>query len=60
LDGRLGRSARTFVACFFRAVDRDGDNVMPDGELVAVAKPVRRMHPIVGTVQERAIGGNVV
>ena len=33
---------------------------MPDAKPVAIAKPVRRVHPMVGPVQEGAVGGNVV
>ncbi len=50
--GRLGRS--------FLALDRDRHDVVAYRETVAVAEPVRRGHPMVGAVQEGAVGGDVV
>jgi hypothetical protein len=56
----LRRFAFVYAACLFRTIDRDSDNVVPNRELVAVAKPLRGRHPMHGTVQERAVGGNVI
>ena len=60
LDRRWNGSTRPFVRFFFRAIDRDRNNVMPDRKPIAVTKPMRCAHPMVGTVQEGAVGGYVV
>ena len=57
MDRSWGHAAGPFCVV---AIERDRDDVVTDGEPVAVAKPVRRTHPMVGTVQEDAVGGNVV